>query len=216
MRHGAMLLLALVLPSAAYAQLARTPADLRRLVSGGDQIDVVAGAREIVPGRLVDVSEASIVVSTSAGVRAFAWNDVHEVWRVRRPSLWKALAAGAAVGAGLGGLAKLGEGDCDDPESLCATEGPITAADFVGATTAGALVGGATTLFLRRRTLVFFPAGREETLGTPEPSSPPSEAWTRLDAGAWPTRHGPCGGPHPQRIGRAADGRLDSPRRRWT
>jgi hypothetical protein len=164
--------------------LAETSEQLKAELKRGSRIELVVGAdRRVVRGEVVDVSASSLVVATPTGPTAFPLADVHEIWQGRRGNFRKSLLAGSVLGVGLGILAKAGEGDCNDPKSLCATDGPVTAADF-GSVVAGGAALGSLLWFLKDRRLVFFPtvSSADETPRA-EPGAallPPDPRWLGL------------------------------------
>jgi hypothetical protein len=171
--------------TAAAQPLARTPEELVGHVEPGSRVELIVGSdHPVVRGRLVDLTPTSIVLATSAGAREFPIGEVHEIWQLgRRPGRYlKGSFIGAGVGLALGGLAKAGEGDCNDPKSLCATDGPVRASDIAGAGVVGALTGVSVAWFRRgTRELVFLPAASlEGEQGTSEASSLPDQQWLAL------------------------------------
>src|SRR5438876_8105286 len=164
--------------TAAAQPLARTPEELVGQLEPGSQVELVVGSdHPVVRGRLVDLTPTSIVLATSAGAREFPIGDVHEIWQLgRRPGRYlKGSFIGVGVGLALGGLAKAGEGDCNDPKSLCATDGPVRASDIASAGVVGAVTGVSVAWFRRgTRQLVFLPS--VESPGPPPDLPPPVEA----------------------------------------
>ena len=115
---------------------------LHPLAEDRARVDVFSGAsREFVRGRLLDVTDATLVVEGRKGRTEVAAAEVREVWSPGGARFKKPLIVGTAIGLGLGLLAKAGEGDCSDPTSLCATDGPVTATDFAIVTAVGAASG---------------------------------------------------------------------------
>jgi hypothetical protein len=111
---------------------------LQPLVEDRAKVDVYSGAnREFVRGRLLEVTPSALVLEGRGGRREVAAAEVREVWSPGGARYRKPLIVGTAVGLSFGLLAKAGEGDCRDPMSLCATDGPVTGTDItIGAVAA--------------------------------------------------------------------------------
>ena len=115
---------------------------LHPLAEDRAKVDVFSGPnREFVRGRLLDVTGSALVVEGRKGRTELAAAEVREVWSPGGPRYRKPLIVGTAVGLGLGLLAKAGEGDCNDPASLCATDGPVRAGDIALMTALGTASG---------------------------------------------------------------------------
>jgi len=115
---------------------------LQPLAEDRAKVDVFSGAnREFVRGRLLEVTPSMLVVEGRKGRTEVTAAEVREVWSPGGPRYRKPLIVGTAIGIGLGLLAKVGEGDCRDPTSLCATDGPVTGTDFAIITAVGASSG---------------------------------------------------------------------------
>jgi hypothetical protein len=119
-------------------------------LSPGAVIDVVQADRQIVPGRVISVSTTGLDIETADGVRRFPATEVAEIWRFERHSLRKPLLIGSAVGVLLAAALQAGQGDCRDPNSPCATDGPVTAADYAVGAVFCAGVGAAISMIGHR------------------------------------------------------------------
>jgi hypothetical protein len=156
-------------------------------LSPGAAIDVVQADRQIVPGRVVSASSAGVVVETPDGVRRFPATEVAEIWKLERRSPWKPVLIGSAVGALLAAAAQAGQGDCHDPTSLCATDGPVTGGDYVAAAAFGAGVGAAISLIGRRRALIYSVDNAEgEAVPAAGETGPPPAEWVAMTSAVGP------------------------------
>ena len=156
-------------------------------LSPGAAVDVVQADRQIVPGRVVSVSPSSLVVQTADGVHQFPVGEVAEIWRFERHSPWKPLLIGSAVTVALMGMAQAGQGDCRDPKSPCATDGPVTGGDYVAAAAFGAGVGAAISLIGRRRALIYSVDNAEgEAVPAAGETGPPPAEWVAMTSAVGP------------------------------
>ncbi len=115
---------------------------LQPLVAQRAEVDVVQTAGPLVHGRLVEAA-SSVVVQTARERVQLPIASVRAIWRPARMHVWRDALIGAGVGAGLGGLAIAGQGDCRDPNSICAQDGPVTGADVAIVMALGAGAGAA-------------------------------------------------------------------------
>jgi hypothetical protein len=176
----------LLLASARVAS-AQGPADALwslPLLPPGAAVDVVQADRQIVAGRVVSASSSGVVVQTADGVRRYPATEVAEIWKVERHSLWKPVLIGSGVGALLAVALQAGQGDCRDPTSLCATDGPVTAGDYAQAVALGAGIGAAISLIGRRRALVYSvdTIAVESVAALDRESAPPPAEWVAMAA----------------------------------
>lgn len=152
---------------------------LQPLAEDRARVDVFSGSnREFVRGRLLDVTDSALVVEGRKGRTELAAAEVREVWSPGGPRYRKPLIVGTAVGLGLGLLAKAGEGDCNDPASLCATDGPVRAGDIALVTALGTASGLGWAWWKRqpRHLLYLSPEAMAPTGPSPDPSgaAPPA------------------------------------------
>jgi hypothetical protein len=130
------------LPAPSSAQPPPTLKLLQPLAEDRANVDIVTGTRRTtVRGTLLEVSESALVLDGPNGRMEFPASDVREVWNPGGPRFRKPLIIGTAVGLGLGLLAKAADGDCMDPASSCAVDGPMTAGDIAVVTAVGAATG---------------------------------------------------------------------------
>jgi hypothetical protein len=180
-RPGGCVLLGLVqavclcLPPPAAGQTPSSLNLLRPLAEDRAKVDVFSGAnRAFVRGRLLDVTDSALVLEGRNGSTEVAAADVREVWSPGGPRFRTPLIVGTAVGLGLGLLAKAGEGDCSNPASLCATDGPVRAGDIVIMTALGTASGLGWAWWKRQpRHLLYISAEALEEMGPP-PGAPAS------------------------------------------
>ena len=130
------------LVSAASGQTPSSLNLLQPLAEDRAKVDVVAGTRHTtVRGTLLEVSESALVLDGPHGRTQFPASDVREVWNPGGARFRTPLIIGTAVGLGLGLLTKAADGDCSDPASSCAVDGPMTAGDIAAVTAIGAATG---------------------------------------------------------------------------
>jgi hypothetical protein len=103
---------------------------------------------------------------------------VLEVWSPGGPRYRKPVIVGSAIGLGLGLLAMAGDGDCNDPTSLCATDGPVTGRDIAIVTALGAASGLGWAWWKRqpRHLLYLAPQPAAASIAAPEPRVPEAAA----------------------------------------
>ena len=115
---------------------------LQPLAEDKAKVDIVTGTRHTtVRGTLLEVSESALVLDGPHGRTEFPASDVREVWNPGGARFRTPLIIGTAVGLGLGLLTKAADGDCSDPTSSCAVDGPMTAGDIAAVTALGAATG---------------------------------------------------------------------------
>ena len=115
---------------------------LKPLAEDRAKVDVFSGAdRQFVRGRLLEVTPSTLVLEGRTGRAEVPAAGVREVWSPGGPRYRKPVIVGTAFGLSIGLLAKAGEGDCRDPTSLCATDGPVTGTDIAIVTAIGASSG---------------------------------------------------------------------------
>jgi hypothetical protein len=132
----------LLLPGPATAQPPTNLNLLQPLAEDRAKVDIVAGTRHTtVRGTLLEVSESALVLDGPHGRTEFPASDVREVWNPGGPRFRTPLIIGTAVGLGLGLITKAADGDCSDPASSCAKDGPMTAGDIAALTAVGAATG---------------------------------------------------------------------------
>ena len=141
-RLGLGLAAILCCPAPSPAQLPVNLNLLKPLAEDRAKVDVFSGPRrDFVRGKLLDVTDSTLVVDGRKGRTEVPAADVREVWSPGGARYRKPLIVGTSIGFGLGLLAKAGEGDCNDPTSLCATDGPFRATDFAIMTALGTAGG---------------------------------------------------------------------------
>jgi hypothetical protein len=148
---------------------------LKPLAEDRARVDVFSGAnREFVRGRLLDVTDSALVVEGRKGRTEVSAADVLEVWSPGGPRYRRPVIVGSAIGLGLGLLAMAGDGDCNDPTSLCATEGPFTGGDVAIVTALGAASGLGWAWWKRepRHLLYLSSQPTAESHAVPEPRIP--------------------------------------------
>ena len=130
------------MPAPASAQPPSNLNLLQPLAEDRAKVDVIWGPRrEFVRGRLLDVTDSALLLEGRKGRTEVPATDVIEVWSPGGPRYRKPVIVGSAIGLGLGLLAMAGDGDCNDPTSLCATDGPVTGGDIAIVTAVGAASG---------------------------------------------------------------------------
>ena len=148
---------------------------LKPLAEDRAKVDVFLGAdRQFVRGRLLEVTPSALVLDGRTGRTDVPASEVREVWSPGGARYRKPLIVGTAVGLGLGLLAKAGEGDCSDPTSLCATDGPFTGTDIAIVTAVGASSGLGWAWWKRhpRHLLYLSSEAMAEMVPPPDASSP--------------------------------------------
>ncbi len=134
---------------------ARSFAELAELGHGQPSVKLVDIQGRKWSGRLLGVSAEAVLVGTGTGVRTFQPDEVWEIWTERGGSFWKGMGYGALVGGVLSLAAKAGEGDCADPRSLCAQDGPVRWSDAAAVTMFCGLVGGGIAVFTHQRHMLY-------------------------------------------------------------
>lgn len=130
------------LVSAASGQTPSSLNLLQPLAEDRAKVDIFSGTdRQFVRGRLLEVTPSMLILEGKKGRAEVAAAEVREVWSPGGARFRKPLIVGTSIGLGLALLAKAGEGDCRDPTSLCATDGPFTASDFATVTVLGTATG---------------------------------------------------------------------------
>lgn len=166
-RTAACLGLCFLVPTKLHAQSSVSEvAALSALTPDRPAIEVFTTRGLRIAGRLVEVTDTLLVLETRSGRREVPCDTVDNAWRPERVKWRRGLIWGSIVGASLAGLARFGQGDCADPTSLCATEGPATLAESTIVTVMGAGMG-AYIAWTRRvpRHLLYV---SERGFGTPE------------------------------------------------
>lgn len=156
---------------------------LQPLAEDRARVDVFSGAsRALVSGRLLDVTETVVVVEGRKGRTEVPAAEVREVWSPGGARFRTPLIVGTAIGLGLGLLAKAGEGDCSDPTSLCATDGPFTGADLAVVTALGAASGLGWAWWKRHpRHLLYISSDATAEMGLPQAAPGSAPAAVRPD-----------------------------------
>jgi hypothetical protein len=132
----------LLLPLPASAQPATSLTLLKPLADERTTVDIVSAEhQQPIRGRLFNVSDAALAIEGPKGLIEFPAGTVREVWNPGGPRYRKPLIIGTAVGLGVGLLAKAGDGDCGDPTSSCALDGPMTGGDIAIVTALGTATG---------------------------------------------------------------------------
>lgn len=167
---GWLVLAAVLVPWAvASAQSVSSLNDLKPLAEGRARVDVVTGERRAtVRGTLLQVSESALVLDGKKGATELPAAEVREVWNPGGPRFLKPVVIGTAVGLGVGLLAKAGDGDCSDPTSSCAVDGPMTAGEIAIVTSLGTATGLGWAWWKRQPKRLLYRA--------PEPSPAPESA----------------------------------------
>ncbi len=111
------------------------------LATRHSDVEVVTGDGDLLRGRLMDASSSSVVIESSSIRSQIPLGNVRSIWRPAQTHVWRDVLVGAGVGVGLGGLAMAGQGDCQDPNSVCAQNGAVTASDVAILAGIGAGVG---------------------------------------------------------------------------
>ena len=163
-------------------EIAKTSEDLFRALAPDAVVDLVQADRQLIPGRIVSVSPSNVAIETAGGVRQLPMTEVSEIWQFKRHSHRKAMFIGSAIGAALILSAKADQGDCNDPKSLCAIDGPVTASDYVGGAAFGAAVGALASFVGRRRVLIYSvdTVPQEPLVPNRADLTPPPAAWTAM------------------------------------
>jgi hypothetical protein len=148
---------------------------LQPLAEDRAKVDVFSGAnRAFARGRLLDVTDSSLVLEGRKGRMEVAAAEVREVWSPGGARYRTPVIVGTAVGLSFGLLAKAGEGDCRDPTSLCATDGPVTGTDMAIVTAIGASSGLGWAWWKRRpRHLLYLSSEAMAEMGPPPDASSP-------------------------------------------
>jgi hypothetical protein len=147
------------------------------------KVDVFSGAdRQFVRGRLLEVTPSTLVLEGRTGRTEVPAAEVREVWSPGGPRYRKPVIVGTAVGLSFGLLAKAGEGDCRDPTSLCATDGPVTGTDIAIVTAIGASSGLGWAWWKRHpRHLLYLSSEAMAEMGPPPGASSPVPVGVRPD-----------------------------------
>jgi len=156
---------------------------LKPLAEDRAKVDVFSGAdRQFVRGRLLEVTPSTLVVEGKKGRTDVPAADVREVWSPGGARYRNPVIVGTAVGLGFGLLAKAGEGDCSDPTSLCATDGPVTGTDFAVVAAIGAASGLGWAWWKRHpRHLLYLSSEAMAEMGPPPDASSPMPVAVRPD-----------------------------------
>lgn len=152
---------------------------LKPQTDGRATVDVVSGAnRELARGKLLVVTDSALTLEGTAGTTEIPAAEVREVWSPGGRRYRKPLIIGAAVGLGLGLMAKAAEGDCNDPTSSCATDGPFTAGDVAITTALGTATGLGWAWWKRhpKRLLYLAPEPKPAPEGAVKPGAPVAPA----------------------------------------
>jgi len=148
---------------------------LQPLAEDRAKVDVFSGAdRQFVRGRLLEVTPSTLVLEGRTGRAEVPAAEVREVWSPGGPRYRKPVIVGTAFGLSIGLLAKAGEGDCRDPTSLCATDGPVTGTDIAIVTAIGASSGLGWAWWKRHpRHLLYLSSEAMAEMGPPPGASSP-------------------------------------------
>jgi hypothetical protein len=185
-RQPCGLLLSFLLAAAGTLLAAPAPAQppsnlnlLQPLAEDRAKVDVIWGPRrEFARGKLLDVTDSALLLDGRKGRTEVPAADVLEVWSPGGPHYRKPVIVGSAIGLGLGLLAMAGDGDCNDPTSLCATDGPVTGSDVAIVTAVGAASGLGWAWWKRqpRHLLYLAPQPAAASIAVPEPRVPEAAA----------------------------------------